>query len=259
MPPPGLTRGTQAIGRAAAVLNAFQDHPTLSVAEAGRLLGLAPPTAHRVLRALVDADLVGQDPATSRYHLGPGAAAVGALASRRLRYEAARPELARLAATLGLSVTLGVNRGRESLIVETALPDAPDAIPVMPGMRAPVYACAMGKSISAYGGDGAHEPDAFTSYTEHTILSQDRLRAELEQVRFRGWAMNNEELNAGIRGLGAPIRDREGTAVAAVAIAATVARLDDAALGRATDEVLRSARRLAVVLVDPHAAGLSER
>lgn len=247
---PEPTRGSQAVGRARAVLACFQDSPALSVTAVSRRLGLTPPTAHRLLRALVEAELVAQDPASNRYHLGPGLAAAGALASRRLGYEAARPELHRLADALGFSVTLGVNHGLYSLIVETALPDADDAVPVMPGIRAPVYACAMGKSIWAYADAGPdYANGTLEGFTRNTILSPSRLRTELEQVRFQGWALNDEELNVGIRGVAAPIRGSDGSAFAAVA--APTPRLTDDALERAAEAVLASAARLRAVLSRP--------
>jgi DNA-binding IclR family transcriptional regulator len=228
-----------------AVLACFQSSSTLSVTEVGRLLDLSPATAHRLLRALTEVGFVDQDQSTSRYRLGPGLAAWGALTSRRLGFEAARPELEDLAARLGLSVTLGINQGEQSLTVETVRARGDDAIAVLPGARTPFYACAMGKSISAFDNEVYSAADApLARFTRNTIVSTAGLQAELARIRAQGWAMNNEEFQLGVKGIGAPIRDEHGRVIAAVAVAASTAHLTTASLELAAAAVTASAERL---------------
>lgn len=65
--------GTQSIGRAADILRvvASAESTGFGLADIAQQAGLEKPTAHRILRRLVDESLLVQDPATRNYHLGP--------------------------------------------------------------------------------------------------------------------------------------------------------------------------------------------
>jgi IclR family pca regulon transcriptional regulator len=60
--------------------------------------------------------------------------------------------------------------------------------------------------------------------TSRTIVLPAALRAELDQVRSRGWAMVDQELEEGLRSIAAPIRDRSGRTVAAVNVSTHASR-----------------------------------
>ena len=57
---------------------------------------------------------------------------------------------------------------------------------------------------------------SFTRFTENTIGSVDELIADLDLVRKRGWAIDNEESEIGHRCVGAPIYDYRGDIIAAI-------------------------------------------
>ena len=84
--------------------------------------------------------------------------------------------------------------------------------------RSPVAGCrmhvsAMGKCLLAAGGDIDDQIDALGDLvraTHRTITDRDQLRAELELVRERGWALNDEERNPGVRAIAAPVRHPGG-------------------------------------------------
>src|SRR5260370_10771788 len=69
----GETRGGVGTVRNAILLLGILAEAPASVSrrELSALAGMAPPTAHRLLRSLVNGGLVHQDPRTSRYGLGP--------------------------------------------------------------------------------------------------------------------------------------------------------------------------------------------
>ena len=109
--------GTQAIERAMSILRSFDDAPELGIVDLAHRLDLSPSTTHRIVRALVEARLLDQDPRTERYRLGVGLAELGLRTLQRLGVEAARPLLEDLAAETGESVNLGVRHGGEVLVV----------------------------------------------------------------------------------------------------------------------------------------------
>jgi IclR family transcriptional regulator, acetate operon repressor len=211
--------GAQAIERALAVLLCFEGDPELGVADVARRTGLSTSTAHRVLRALRRGGLLAQNPGTGAYQLGPSAVALGELAGERLGFTTAMPQLKHLANVTGAAVSLGVREGRESLIVAQVPSPKPDGVEATVGIRSPVHACALGKSLIAF--DSSSEPlePPLRPVTDHTITDLGALQRDLARIRERGWSLNDEELVLGVRSIGAPVFDAFGQVSAAVGIA----------------------------------------
>jgi IclR family pca regulon transcriptional regulator len=97
------------------------------------------------------------------------------------------------------------------------------------GTLFPAYATSMGRVLLA----GLPE-DKLEDYlagvhldqlTERTVSSAEELRAALAQVRRQGYALVDQELEAGLRSLAAPVRDKRGRVIAAVNISSHVSRL----------------------------------
>jgi DNA-binding IclR family transcriptional regulator len=62
-------------------------------------------------------------------------------------------------------------------------------------------------------------------YTEHTIIDGEALKAELALIRQKGYALDDEEIEVGLRCVAAPIRDHSGHVAAAISVAAPVQRM----------------------------------
>jgi DNA-binding IclR family transcriptional regulator len=99
------------------------------------------------------------------------------------------------------------------------------------GDRLPVYCASMGKVILAYLPKNRLEEIlssiGFRKRTDNTIVSRSALMEELEQIRTKGFAINDEELEKGLRAVAAPIFNYTGEAFAAINIAWTTARHPD--------------------------------
>lgn len=98
------------------------------------------------------------------------------------------------------------------------------------GTRIPAYASAMGKALLAFAPDLddviVHLP-RLAKLTGSTITSKASLRADLLQVRARGWALNDEERVPGVRTVAAPVLDERDTAIAAIAVQGPSVRMTD--------------------------------
>ena len=98
-----------------------------------------------------------------------------------------------------------------------------------PGKLGPLHCTGQGKALVAF----AAPPSASawstssrsTPRTDHTITDREAFRAEIERVRTQGWAMADEEHEAGIRAIGVPVLGLDGIAIAAISTAAPAFRI----------------------------------
>jgi IclR family transcriptional regulator, acetate operon repressor len=245
--------GAQSAGRALAVLRCFETAPgDLGVTEIATRTGLTVSTAHRLARALCDGGLLIHDPRRERYRLGPTLVVLGRKAEAQLGYAQVLPILEELATATGESVNLGIRAGSEVLVVLDVASSQPLRFEQAPGSRVPVHTSAMGKCLLAYTPDPAREVEQLAPLapvTDRTITAQADLVAELERTRTRGWALNDEERNPGVRAIAAPVLDPEGRAVAAIAVQGPALRLTDDRLADLAPAVMQAAATLSPLLV----------
>jgi IclR family acetate operon transcriptional repressor len=221
---------TQSVTRSVLVLQFLEQHGDAGVTQLGEHLGVSPSTAHRLARTLCDVGFVAQDPRTERYHLGPALIPLGRAAEARSGFDSLRPELEELAATTGESVSLGVRQGSSVLIVLRVASPHPLRVDQQPGSKVPIHASAMGKAMLAFSTGGpTNRIRRLDPITEATITDPVRLDAELATIRARGWALNDQERDLGVRAIGVPLLDAiTRTAVAAIAVQGPTLRVTDA-------------------------------
>jgi IclR family transcriptional regulator, acetate operon repressor len=247
--------GAQAVERALAVLRCVEtDDAGVGITELAQRTGLTVSTAHRLARTLTEAGLLLQDPRTERYQLGPALVALGRKAEQRLGYQQALPLLEELASETGESVNLGVRAGNEVRVALVVVSRQPLRFSQEPGSRVPMHVSAMGKCLLAGSGDIDDQIERLghlVRATHRTITDRDQLRAELELVRGRGWALNDEERNPGVRAIAAPVRQPDGRVVAAVAVQGPTVRLPDDRLPELAELLEKTTRRIAPLLATP--------
>lgn len=191
------------------------------VTELAQAFGMARSNAHRTLQTLVECGWAVQDPETSAYRPSLRLFELGTLVSEATDIGAlARPHLAALAQATGETIHLAVLDGPEIVYLDKFDSPLPVAAYSRIGGRAPACCVAAGKALLAadrldaaalrvlFGTLEAHTPNSITGF--------DALEAELERTRTRGYAENREEWRLGVCGLGVPVFDARGRAVAAV-------------------------------------------
>jgi DNA-binding IclR family transcriptional regulator len=227
--------------------------PDWSVTEIGRKLNLPVATTHRIVRSLTAHGYLRRT-ARARYRLDSGALELGVTAVHTLDIRAAvQPILADLAAASGETVLLSVYDERRGCArcIDRIEAQHPLRLSLDIGECTPLHAGATSKAVLA-GLDEAVVADVLSQPLEQvgprTISDPNRLRAELERIRARGWAYSSEENDHGAWGVAAPILTLGGHLVGAIGIAAPTVRHSDAAakrLGRLTMEAAdRAARTL---------------
>lgn len=224
-----MPKPIQSIERAAAILRLLSGRRRLSLIELTGELGLPKGTVYGMLRTLVQVGFVEQDPESGKYRIGATLLHLGSsyLDGNELRTRALNWS-DWLAARSRESVRIGTMHEGQVLVVHHVFrpDDSPQALEV--GTLLPAHASAMGKVLLAHNPYLVTELSKKTQLariTSATITDPYQLSAELEEVRDRGWAAEIEELIAGEASCAAPIRDRRGASVGAIAVSGPVERL----------------------------------
>ena len=221
----------QVIDRAAQILDCFTfEQPELPVSEIAAKTGLHKSTAHRILMALEYNDIIGQNQETGNYYLGMKLFKLGNQATARIQLrEVAKPYLIQLMEETKETVHLAVLDEKQVLYLEKV--EGPHALrmPSRVGRRIPTYCTSLGKAmLSCLEAEQVKEHlqgPRLKAYTPNTIKNVEGLLKDLARIRLRGYAMDNEEIELGLRCVGAPIRDYSGCMVGAVSVAGPSARL----------------------------------
>lgn len=243
MPDHSPTRPNQAVRHAVSVLHAFSAaEPTLGVNEIARRVGLNRSSVSRLLQTLAEARLVQQDRETGKYRLGLGLTELASIALVGLDLrQVARPHMQRLNELTRETVGLSIWDHDAAVMVEHLAALQPVMALGWVGQRNPGHATSPCKVFLAFL-DQALTADVlgapFPRYTARTVTDRDRVMAELEEVRRRGFAINEGEYQEGLNAVAAPVRDRNGEVCAALNVSAPAFRLNGDQLLALSSEVV---------------------
>lgn len=211
----------KSLNKVATILDCFSTtHRAMSLADICKHTGYPRSTTHRLLSSMREVGLLDQDRERERYRLGIKLFAYGniVLANMDLHREA-RPYADALGRITGLSVHLAVFGGERAVVIHRAEPAPGGLTPLNLLENAPVHCTSIGKAILANQPESVLErviEAGLQRYTDSTITDGDKLRAELQKVRERGYAVDNGEHQPGLRCIGAPIRDQFGRVFASI-------------------------------------------
>jgi IclR family pca regulon transcriptional regulator len=202
----------------------------LPLAELSRRAGANNATVTRICFTLSELGFITRD-RQRRFLLTPkmlylGNASIASLGWRQV----AQHYLEKLAQQTGETVNLSILQGNE-LMYLVRINNTGRILPfdLQLGSRLPLHCTSMGKSLLAF-----LEPDElenvlngyeFTRLTHRTLKNRQDFLKELEQVREKGYSLNDEELSVGLRSVSVPIKDSEGRALAALNIAVPTRRV----------------------------------
>lgn len=225
--------GAQAVSRAIDLLR----HIAHFGSEGARLIDLARfseiphPTVHRILKMLATQGMLVQDPATSRYRLGPLAFELG-LAARydEVIRKACRPTLERLAATTGDTVYLMVKSGFDGVCVDRTEGSFPIRTVLLEiGGRRPLGAGPASLAILGSLDDAVIERSLAANnalMVELTGFTPARLQQAVAKTRTQGYAVARDWTVQGISGVGVTLPQNLGLP-AAISISCISSRMDE--------------------------------
>jgi DNA-binding IclR family transcriptional regulator len=200
----------------------------MTFTEISEATGLPRASLHGLLRTLVAKRWLnlGDD---RRYSLGIRTWEAGTAYLRGTGLNvSARPRMERLRDALDETVQLAVLEDRDCVYIDKVQGGRVLVLASDVGRRLPAYATGVGKVLLAGLDDrvfeqlfaGAH----LERFTEHTISTVAELRRELDRIRARGWATDEEEYSIGVRCVAVPIRDNRGDVIAAMSVSAPAIR-----------------------------------
>jgi IclR family acetate operon transcriptional repressor len=239
----------QSLDRALSILERLAEADGMTLTDLAQSVGLAPSTTHRLLTTLQQRRFADFDEDYSVWVIGVGAFNVGnAFLRNRRIVTLGRPVMRRLMEDVGETVNLAVEDKDELVYVTQFESHAPMRAFFRPGRRAPMHASAIGKAMLAESDD-----DFLTEYlhrkgmprfTDKTIVDPARLRAELAQVRERGWAVDDEEHTVGMRCVAATIHNEHGEVIAGVSLSGPSVRVTETRLGELGARVVHAANQI---------------
>jgi DNA-binding IclR family transcriptional regulator len=231
----------QSLARGLEILEALAGEREMGLGEVAARTGLRPSTAHRLLATLVAQGYALQSRPSGRYMLGYRLTELaGAVGERTARLRAiARPALERIQAATGEAANLSVLAGASAVYIDQVEGTRAVRMLARIGASVPAHASAAGKAMLSRAADGALDAllatGSLPAFTANTLTTREALEAELETVRARGWATDDEEHEPGVGCVAAAIVDRRGEALAALSVSAPtqrVAAAGPAVLGR---------------------------
>lgn len=240
----------KSVGRAARLLIALADAGTeVALTDLSQTLDLPTSTVHRLASTLIAYRLVEQNIVTGKYRLGLEALHLGNAVLQQLDFrQEAKPLMDRLAELTGETVNLSVLDGDEVVYIEKAEGSSSLRMLSRIGHRAPVHCTGVGKVLlSEMALDEVRDilrRSGMPALTPNTIVTFDCFLRELEFVRVNGYALDNEECEAGASCVAAPIRNHVGKIVAGVSISGPTVRFGADRLPELIDLVLETAHEV---------------
>lgn len=211
----------QSLARGLAILQAFDEiTPEAGVREISRRLNLDRSTVFRLIRTLVDAGFLEQNPVTQKYRIGPRTFEVGQrYTNSGPLYDIAARQMRELHEQQGIDVYLAVRL--ETVVLYLSAIEGDDVVfRAIAGTRGHLHSTSLGKILLA-----SESPEvarniistiSLPQLTKRTKSSRRALSSEIAKVRRQGYAVSDGENLAGVFSVAAPIRNPYGQVVAAI-------------------------------------------
>lgn len=243
-------RTIQSVKRAIDIMELYSPTNTeLSVKEISERLQLSKSTVHGLIKTLEYRGYLEQNPSNQKYKLGLRLFQLGNVVGEGMEItRLSMPLITELVECVQETVHLVVLDGVDVVYVEKV--EGPGALRMYSqvGKRAPFYCTGVGKAIFAYLGhqriDEILSVSDLKAFTHYTLTDADQIRQELERIREQGYAIDDEEIELGLKCVAAPIFDHRGRPVASVSCSGPKLRLTDDKMVQMIREVKQTASRI---------------
>lgn len=242
----------QSVDRAVTVLEFLGRRGWARVTEVANALDIHKSTAYRLLTTLRDRGMVEQSAVTEKYRLGFGLVLLASAVTADLDIvRCARPVCERLSEGTQETVTVAVLEGDDAVVIHQSISRSSALNADWDGMHTPLHATAAGKIFLAHmPGDQRRRilKGPLERFTENTMVDPAILEGRLRESRAQDYAYTAEELELGLNAVGAPIRDANGSVVAAVAVSGPAFRLPAGSMREMAETVREAAAEISQCL-----------
>lgn len=240
----------QSIERSADILEIFLKlKPELSIKEISQELNLSKSTVHGIIKTLEHRGYLQQNPEDLKYKLGLKLFELGNFVGKNLDIgDIAKPIIRDLVDELNETVHLVTRQKDELFYIEKVEGARTLTIYSHVGKRAPFHCTGVGKAILAYLDENEAErilsSKALESFTKYTVTNKEEIKHHLPAIRENGYAVDDEEIELGLKCIAAPIFNYQGNVIASISCAAPKIRLDENRLPKVIEGIKRAAAEI---------------
>lgn len=214
--------------KAVKVLECFSvEHAELGVTEIAQMTGYHKSTVHNILSTFCDMGYTKFNNDNSKYYLGLKLLHFSYIINTHLGLRNMFiPYMQQIADMVDETIYLGIPVDSEVLYIESSAPHKGAARNIL-GERAPMYCTGLGKVMLAFLPDAMSRVTEMHRFTDYTITDRDTLFSQLQEIRQRGWALDNMEHEFGVKCVAVPILDHADNIVAALSVSAPSLRMTE--------------------------------
>ena len=244
----------QSVERAADILELFLvSKPELSIKEISEHLNLSKSTVHGIIKTLEHRGYLQQNPEDLKYKPGIKLFELGNFVGKNLDIaKVAKPIIRELVDELNETVHLVSLQRDEIIYIEKVEGQSALTIYSHIGKRAPFHSTGVGKSILAHLNENEVNrilsSITLESFTKHTMTNIEEIKEQLHVIREQGYAVDDEEIELGLKCIAAPIFNHQSNVIASISCAAPKMRLDENKLPQVIAGIRRAAAEISSCL-----------
>lgn len=235
----------RSVDRTLDIIEIVQAEDGAGVSEIAERVDIGKSAVHNHLSTLVEREYLVNE--GGEYHIGLSFLGLGVNARNRTSIqEIAQPKIENLAEETGELVNLLVERGGKGIYLYQARGENSVEVNSYEGMEVYLHSTALGKAILAFRPreevERILDDHGLPARTERTISTEEELYDNLEEIRDKQYAVDNEERLTGLCCVAAPIVDEDDYSIGAVSISCPIHRVNDERLHEGLpDAALRTA------------------
>jgi len=239
----------KSLDRALEIFELLSSMEGATLTELAKAADQSPSTVYRVLRTLEGRDMIEFEPEAQTWNIGPQAFLIGTrFLHRTSLIGRARPILRRLMEVTGETANLAIERGGQVLFLSQVETQATIRAFFPPGTLSAMHSSGIGKALLAqYPSQRVAQiirTHNLVKFTSRTLTNPEDLEKDLSETRRRGYSIDDEERNEGMKCVAAPVFDSHEEPIAGISVSGPSSRLPTERLARLGEEVRQSAEDL---------------